>query len=648
MRHRALRCGYLLLLLSLLGTRPVQAAVPDVITGDLYEISYFGFNASGIGAFALGTIACNIGDAGVEWVGTTNRHPVIAQNMYRLRANRFEQVGMSWLKHSFFAESGGLCSPVGSCIPDPQGLTLGPHCADAYTAVLNGSPGILGPRSQVNAHTGEFPYPFIAVPPQIMVGRRLQVHRDDFDPSMNAGAVYFVEGQYVTPDDAAAEQDDNNASYRRMQITGTIFFPVFTFDGETVREEPAIRAWKQNDPSVVETDVRVPGEGLFILAARAADLGNGTWEYEYAMHNLNSDRSARSFALPVDPDASVTQIGFHDVNYHSGEPFDGTDWPGSAAAGVISWSTLTYAENENANALRWGSLYNFRFVADRPPVASKVRIDLFKPGALSAVTADTIGPQHPPPDCDGNGVADACELDCGIAGGECDLPGCGQSTDMDGNSIPDECDPDCNTNGLPDGFDINGGMSLDCNSNTIPDECEVDADGDALPDECDTCPLDADNDQDGDGLCAESDPCPQDPDNDLDSDGVCAPQDQCPLDPEKIAPGICGCGTSDIDFDGDGAADCIDACPLDANKTSPGLCGCGVSDTDSDADTVADCDDVCPDTDDRIDLDHNSVPDCLQSIPTMSSWGLLILALLLLVAAKTHSPEACPCPARRG
>ena len=34
--------------------------------------------------------------------------------------------------------------------------------------------------------------------------------------------------------------------------------------------------------------------------------------------------------------------------------------------------------------------------------------------------------------------------------------------------------------------------------------------------------------------------------------------DGCPLDPEKSAPGICGCGVSDIDSDGDGIADCED------------------------------------------------------------------------------------------
>jgi lysophospholipase L1-like esterase len=70
--------------------------------------------------------------------------------------------------------------------------------------------------------------------------------------------------------------------------------------------------------------------------------------------------------------------------------------------------------------------------------------------------------------------------------------------------------------------------------------------------------------------------------------------DNCPNDPNKIEPGICGCGVSDIDTDGDGTLDCNDACPNDSNKTQPGSCGCGVVDTDTDGDGTPDCNDTCP------------------------------------------------------
>ncbi len=117
----------------------------------------------------------------------------------------------------------------------------------------------------------------------------------------------------------------------------------------------------------------------------------------------------------------------------------------------------------------------------------------------------------------------------------------------------------------------------DCNANDFPDECEPDGDGDGLIDACDPCPTDASNDSDG--------------------DGVCESQDGCPDDALKSAPGTCRCGFPDSgDADADGVLDCVDACP-------------GVNDTLYGA-------------------------DCASAIPAVSSWGLVILALLMLTVAK--------------
>ena len=59
--------------------------------------------------------------------------------------------------------------------------------------------------------------------------------------------------------------------------------------------------------------------------------------------------------------------------------------------------------------------------------------------------------------------------------------------------------------------------------------------------------------------------------------------------------------------------------------------GSGTTCLDSDGDGVADCHDICPGADDDI-----FAPDCEGAIPTLSEWGLLIMALLLLVGGKTH------------
>ena len=60
--------------------------------------------------------------------------------------------------------------------------------------------------------------------------------------------------------------------------------------------------------------------------------------------------------------------------------------------------------------------------------------------------------------------------------------------------------------------------------------------------------------------------------------------------------------------------------------------GCGTPDDDTDLDTISDCNDRCPGEDDLLDQDANARPDCLEEIPipTLSTWGMVIMAVLLL------------------
>jgi hypothetical protein len=368
-----------------------------VIGSDLKEYTTIGE----VSAYSMGTTARNVGNVLLSWRDSgqfADQHPVIAQNLYRLKGGRFEQIGLSWLKHGFCAADSSTC---GSCANEPSCDWLGIGCADTYSSNLNGDfAASLGPRSEVNAATGEFVWPH-STPTGDNPGR-LQVAIADLDPALNAGALYYGEAQYITPDDAGSgDPANNNSSYRRVTVgafTGGIYNLSFT--ASTLAQQPAINAWQVADPGVALSTIDVPDDGRMILGTRVTDNGDGTWHYEYALLNMNSHRAARLFAVPVGPGAVLSDIGFHDVFYHSGEPYDGSDWPATTGAGAVTWSTVGYDPSADTdNALRWGTLYNFRFDADGAPVDVSATIGLYRTGTPSEVTVATQGPAPVTPPC---------------------------------------------------------------------------------------------------------------------------------------------------------------------------------------------------------------------------------------------------------
>jgi hypothetical protein len=369
-------------------------------SGTSDDFVYYG-EVGGILAFSAASTSCNVGDEPAEWIDTPGdaRNPVIAQNIYRLHDGKFEQLGMSWLKHSFCAVNEFTC---GSC----QGTncnTLGVGCADTYWATLNGSLNQIGPRYEINPQ-GQGPggvhddiYPAPSGPDPIR--GRLQVH----DSDIIDGAQYFYEIHYVTHDESL-DRRWNNASWREINLSG---LPSPSLSGVGVGqpsvnfEEPAIMAWADADPDVTIVPFEdVPGEGRFHLGYKVTDNGDGTWTYEYALHNMNSHRGAKSFTVPVPDGVDVSDMGFHDVDYHSGDglggaTIDGTDWAVEVTGDGVTWSTPGEKTEPNGNGLRWGSLYNFRFTATSGPDSADINVGLWRPGTPDSVSVAAVGPAGP-------------------------------------------------------------------------------------------------------------------------------------------------------------------------------------------------------------------------------------------------------------
>jgi len=387
---------------------------PDVIVGDLPSMIQAGSSGTQVG-LGVATTSCNNGNVELNWFQLSNTdHPVIPQNLYRMSGgatndDRFEQVGQSWLKHAFTALQQNACGF--GCTPASSGTHLGVGCSDPYGASLNATQSGLGSRAWVNPFTGAFPSSAAQHTGHTETGvtHRLLVEGSDLNTTLNPGATYYAEAQYVTPHEYAWCQSHagqcnmyNNASYRRFNVSGTTSF-TFSAVGTTFRTIPAINAWTGATVNTIEP---VPGtDGRAFVAYKVTNPSAGVWHYEYAINNQNLDRGIQSFSMPLGNGITVSNLGFHAPLNHPGIANDGTlgsagfsnaAWTPNQTASDLSWSSETFAQNQNANALRWGTLYNFRFDSNRPPQTTNATIGFFKTG-----TPITVGIQGPSPDVGG-------------------------------------------------------------------------------------------------------------------------------------------------------------------------------------------------------------------------------------------------------
>ena len=389
---------------------PTLVPGPDVIVGDLPSMAQFGNDTvNHLVGLGVGTTSCNNGDQPFNWFALPNTdHPVIPQNLYRMSGGatndeRFEQIGQSWMKHAFTALEGSVC---GTCNTSgcTQGTHLCPGCSDPYGASLNASQTGIGSRAWVNPFTGAFPSTANSHSGHSHVGtsHRVTVASSDLNPAQNSGATYFAEGQYVTPHEYAWCQSHpgqcnmyNNASYRRFNVSGSGDNYTFSSSGTTVRMQAAIKAWQTLGSATVNQIEPDPGnDGLWFMGYKVTNPSTGVWHYEYALYNQNLDRSIQSFSVPLGPGVNISNIGFHAPRQEPGWANDGTfnnqgysstPWNVTQDASSITWNSETFAQNQNANAIRFGTLYNFRFDADQPPQNAFATVGYFKTGSPMTV-----------------------------------------------------------------------------------------------------------------------------------------------------------------------------------------------------------------------------------------------------------------------
>jgi len=375
---------------------------PDVIVGDVNGLASFGSDATYAG-LAVGTDSCNAGAVDLNWFALpSNDHPVIPQNMYRMSGGptndqTIEQIGQSAVKHAFTALTQNLC---GFGCNGVGGTRLGSGCSDPYSASLNAGPS-LGSRAWINPFSGAYPRGDSADNPNNHTGHshtgpahRMLTLISDLNTTLNPGATYYAEGQYVTPHEYVWCQANpgqcnmyNNVSYRRYNVTGTTNF-TFAAVGNTVRTRPAITAWTGS--TIVNVEPAPGADGVAMVAYKVTNPSAGVWHYEYAVYNQNLDRAIQSFSILLGNGIVLSNFGFHMPPQQVGSTFDGTvgntgfsstPWAPVQTPSSVTWSSETLAQNPNANAIRWGSMYNFRFDSNRPPQTANATVGFFKTGA---------------------------------------------------------------------------------------------------------------------------------------------------------------------------------------------------------------------------------------------------------------------------
>lgn len=367
----------------------------DVSLGLLRSITQVGHDGTyptGTAALSMATTSCNLGDVDVPWYAPmAEDHPLIHMAIYRMANDVLEQIGVSYMKHGFYALSNSDCT---QCQNYSDGTFLGVGCSDTYGVMNNADRNYLGPRSEVNPYkstwtcTGSH---FAGGQPDCVrrhgaSGHGALDHRltaSDADLGL-PGSAYFYESNYLVHEDV---DKSNNIGSRlcTMTWTGSVWdFNTPSVDNPLV-EGPAIDRFGE-----IRTTVPVAtGDGSVILAVHTKDLGGSIYHYEYALFNFDSDRQIRSLTLPVGG-ALITNIGFHDAD---SDPTN--DWQVTLENGTIRWETDTYANDPSAHALEHGLMFNLRFDADAPPSPLVSSLGVFKPSTPSAVDAATVGPMAP-------------------------------------------------------------------------------------------------------------------------------------------------------------------------------------------------------------------------------------------------------------
>ena len=321
----------------------------------------------------------NIGTADVAWWQkfsgaapnynppyNNDQHPYLYWSMYREIDNRFEQIGVSGIKHAFFTVN-TFCSCSG-------GHILFPTCEDTYSVGNNDSPSHLGPKDNISAFdglwqsTGSF---FDQIP----VGgdgvqdtnsngtdeNRMVVAEADFnDPSLD----YYVASWYLIREDIDVF---NSMGYRGYDFTANGNAWISSSNSNFING-PASDQYVTPDSfdllaGTASERIFQAGEGHLTAAVKVIDNQDGSYRYNYMVENHDYDPQIQTISIPLVDSALISDFVFADTDEDSAN-----DWTVSHSNDVLSLQAPA------GNEIDWGILYSFSFTSNLPPQAGLVTL----------------------------------------------------------------------------------------------------------------------------------------------------------------------------------------------------------------------------------------------------------------------------------
>ncbi len=331
----------------------------------------------------------NIGTADVAWYQkfsgnsppyNTDQHPYLNWSIYREVDNRFEQIGLSGIKHAFYT--------INSNCACPGGHVLGLGCEDVYGTGNNDSDNALGPREELDAFSGVWKNCGSYFDPMPCTGsqqntsnqpgqNRLLARKDQLTDANNT-SIYF-QAWYVIRDDINIF---NSMGYRTIAPTPNgSGWDINT--GPTFSNGAALDNYvPPNTSSAMQASKTVnTSEGHLTVAIKVTDLGNGNYRYNYAIENYDYDPRFSQFRIPMPNSTAFSNPVFSDSDDNSLN-----DWAFSLNNNEFK------VTGDSSNEQDWGMLFSFSFTVAAPPIEGSLSIDVVNSASINELNINTLVP----------------------------------------------------------------------------------------------------------------------------------------------------------------------------------------------------------------------------------------------------------------